>query len=164
MHATTLAKPAFNAKDLVSAITLNKGVDKLSCKLTPAQWDSLTQFMQPFALAQGEILFKQGSTTRDLYFLESGTLLVHKEAVDGGRPYIAMLSAGAVIGEGSFFSHSARTATVETSSRVVLWRLTPLRFMEMTNRMPAVALQFTMGLAGVMAVRLLNEPKRVAIA
>lgn len=165
MHATmTSVSTAFSAKDLITGITTYKGIDKLSCKLTAVQWEHLTQFMQPFALAQGQMLFKQGSATRDLYFLESGTLLVHCEDANSDRIRIAMLSAGSVVGEGSFFSHSARNATVEASSRVALWRLTPLRFAELTNRSPAVALQLTLGLAGVLATRLLNEPKRVAIA
>jgi CRP/FNR family cyclic AMP-dependent transcriptional regulator len=155
---------ASSGHNLVAGIAANKGIDKLSCKLTQAQWDSLIQFLQPFALAQGQMLFKQASATRDLYFVESGTLLVHREDQNHDRVRIAMLGAGSVVGEGSFFSHTARNATVEASSRVALWRLTPQRFAEMSNRVPAVALQLTLGLAGVMASRLHNEPKRIAIA
>jgi CRP-like cAMP-binding protein len=163
MNTSVFAVPASNAKDLIQVITTNKSMDKISCKLTGAQWESMVLFMQPFSLTQGQVLFKQGSSLRDLYFIESGSLLVHREDNES-RIRIAVLGAGSVVGEGSFFSHTARSATVEASTRVSLWRLTPERYAELANRLPAVALQLTMGLAGVLATRLLNEPKRVAIA
>jgi CRP/FNR family cyclic AMP-dependent transcriptional regulator len=163
MNTSVFAVTASGAKDLILGITTNKSIDKLSCKLTGAQWETLVQFMQPFSLTQGQVLFKEGSIQRDLYFIESGCVLVHREDNES-RVRIAMLAAGAVVGEGGFFSHQPRSATVEASGRATLWRLTPERFAELASRHPLLTLQLTIGLAGVLATRLLNEPKRVAIS
>ena len=60
----------------------------------------VSRLMALMMMAQGQMLFKQASATRDLYFVESGTLLVHREDQNHDRVRIAMLGAGSVVGEG----------------------------------------------------------------
>ena len=50
----------------------------------------------------------------------------------------AMLES--VVGEGGFFSHRPRSATVQAAAPSRLWALPALRFTELSNRQPAIAL------------------------
>ena len=63
----------FDVKDLIAAIANATVDDALLLNLTPVQWETLAPFLQPLALASGQVLFKQGAADRTLYFIESGT-------------------------------------------------------------------------------------------
>jgi hypothetical protein len=92
------------------------------------------------------VLFSQGATDRTLYLVESGSLSVHYQD-EKERLRLAIVGAGSVVGEGAFFSHRARSATVQASAPCKLWSLTAIRFTELTNRQPAIALGLAMAAA-----------------
>lgn len=147
---------------LVQAITLSPAEDGLTNTLTPAQWDLLTGYLQPCELAPGEILIKRGTAVdRTVYFVQSGSLSVHYED-DKGRLRLALVGAGGLLGEGAFFSHAPRSATVQAGSPCTLWSLSSLRFAELSNRQPAIALGLTLAMGGVLAKRLANRRRRIA--
>lgn len=162
MNAPLPLNVRFDINGLVQAIAHNHSTDRLNLALTPVQWDIVASYFQPFALAQGQILIEQGSLDRTLYLLESGTLSVHYED-EKGRVRLAIVGPGSAVGEGSFFSHLPRTATVQAASAAKVWCMTPLRFTELANRQPALALEIAMGLGTVLARRLVNKPKRIAV-
>ncbi|MGH6625089.1 MAG: cyclic nucleotide-binding domain-containing protein [Burkholderiaceae bacterium] len=162
MNFSQPASVKFNVHDLIRAITQNSSYDALTCALSGAQWELLISYMQPFALSQGQVLIEQGALDRTLYLVESGTLSVHYEDEDGSMK-LAILNPGSVVGEGAFFSRQPRNASVMGTGPCKLWCLTPLRFTEMANRQPALALELAMGLGGVIAKRLSNRPKRVTV-
>lgn len=118
--------------------------------------------MQPFALSNGRALMAQGPLARSLYSIESGPLSVHDED-EKARVRMALVGPGTVLGEGAFFSHQARSATVQASSDCKLWCLAPMRFLALANRHPPMALELTLAMGGVMAKRLYKRPKRVAV-
>ncbi|HXE21498.1 MAG TPA: cyclic nucleotide-binding domain-containing protein [Rhodoferax sp.] len=156
------ASVKFNIQDLIRAVALDNAYDALHLPLSTAQWDLLGSFLQPFALAQGQVLIEQGAMDRTLYFIESGTLSVHYEDEEG-RMTLAMVGAGSVVGEGAFFSHQARNASAVGSGPCKLWCLTPIRFAELANRQPALALTVALALGEIIAKRMTNKPRRVAI-
>ena len=147
---------------LMDALVLNKAHDSLILNLLPVQWEALVLFLQPLTLVQGDILFKQGAMDRTLYFVASGSLSVHFEDTES-RIRLAIVGAGSVVGEGSFFTGSPRSATVQAGSHCTLWSLTPMRFTEMTHRRPELALAVVMGAGAVVAKRLLHSRYRVAV-
>jgi CRP/FNR family cyclic AMP-dependent transcriptional regulator len=99
---------------------------------------------------------------RTLYLIESGSLSVHYED-DKGRVRIAVVEAGSAVGEGAFFSRLPRNATVQAATASKIWCMTPIRFTELTNRQPGVALEIAMGLGSLVSRRLMNRPRRVAV-
>lgn len=160
--APPLVKLGFDIRGLTEAIANCKASDALRCQFSQPNWDILASYMQPFSLNSGQVLIEQGALDRTLYFIESGTLSVHYE--DGKSSiHMALVGPGTVLGEGAFFSHQARSATVQASSPCRLWCLTPIRFLELANRHSPIALELTMGMGAVMAKRLYNQPKRVAV-
>ena len=130
--------------------------------MTAGEWAPLHGYLQPFALAQDQVLIEQGAMDRTLYFVESGTVSVHREDEEG-RMNLALVGAGSVLGEGAFFSTLSRKASAIGSSPCRLWSLTAARFLELTHRQPALALRVTLALGTVLAKRVENSPRRLAI-
>ena len=148
-------------KGLIDAIAQTTAEDSMTNPLTAAQWEVLSSYLLPVVLPAGQVLFSQGATDRTLYLVESGSLSVHYQD-EKERLRLAIVGAGSVVGEGAFFSHRPRSATVQTSAPSKLWALHALRFTELANRQPAVALALTMAVGSVLAKRLGNRKRRVA--
>ena len=151
----------FDVRNLARAVEQNTGAEGLSFRLTAAQWDVLANYMQAFSVQPGQILMELGEQDRTLYFVESGTLSVHCEDAKS-RIRMALVSSGSVVGEGGFFSHLPRRATVQVAGAWVLWRLNPVRFGELVNRQPAIAVEVLLGLGMVQGRRLIDRARRIA--
>jgi CRP/FNR family cyclic AMP-dependent transcriptional regulator len=162
MNAPFASHDKPNIAALLQAIASNPNDPTLSHLLTPAQWAVLGGYMQASDLAPGQVLISQGAEDRSLYFVESGMLTVHFEDA-GGKIHLAAVGAGSVVGEGGFFSYLARSATVQAGSACKLWSLTPMRFSELSNRQPQVALALAMALGAIMAKRVVSNRRRIAV-
>ena len=161
MHFPPAPPSPSDLHQLVQAITHNPAEDTLTNSLTAAQWELLTGYLQLCVLVPGEILITCGAVDRAVYFVESGSLSVHFED-DKGRLKLALVGAGGLLGEGAFFAHGPRSATVQAGSACRVWSLTPIRFAELSNRQPALALGLVMAMGGVLAKRLANRRRRIA--
>lgn len=162
MNAPLLSPIRFDIQGLASAIAHSHASDALRCQFSPPNWDILASYLQPFSVQSGQLLFEKGGHDRTLYFVESGTITVHYED-DKARVRMALVGAGTVLGEGAFFSHQPRNATANASTPCKLWCLTSIRYLELAHRHSPVALELATAMAGVMAKRLYNRPKRVAV-
>lgn len=148
--------------DLAQAMRVSNALDAVPLNLTDAQWVVLGDYLQPVSLGQGQPLIEQGVKDRTVYFVESGSLTVHYED-HKERMRIAVVNAGSLLGEGAFFSHLPRSASVMAGSHSRLWCMTPLRFRELSQRHPAIALDLCVAMSAVMARRMYHRPKRVAV-
>jgi len=157
---TPAAKPDIHGLDV--AMRTSTALDAVPLHLNEAQWLKVADYLQPVALKQGHVLIEQGVKNRTVYFIESGSLTVHYED-SKERVRIAMVGPGSLLGEGAFFSHLPRSATVNAGSDCRLWCLTPLRFRELGTRFPDLALELTLAMSAVLARRMYNRPKRVAV-
>ena len=162
MNAPLRLPIRFDVQGLIKAIAQNESADVFKPQLTPAQWDLLATYMQPFALNNGQVLIEQNASDRTVYVVEAGNLTVHYED-DKGRLRLAVVGRGSAVGEGEFFTRQPRNATVQAASPCKIWSLTPIRFTELTNRQPNIALEVAMALGSLVSRRLANRPKRVAV-
>jgi CRP/FNR family cyclic AMP-dependent transcriptional regulator len=162
MNAPLRTPIQFDVQGLVRAIQQNETNDVFKPALSPTQWDILASYMQPFALMQGQVLIEQHASDRTVYIVESGTLTVHYED-EKKRLRLAVVGPGSAVGEGAFFARSPRSATVQAASPCKIWSLTPIRFTELGNRQPNIALELAMGFGSLVSRRLANRPKRVAV-
>ncbi|MGM9424742.1 Crp/Fnr family transcriptional regulator [Hydrogenophaga sp. MI9] len=162
MNAALPAAARFDVMDLAQAMRSSSALDAVPLNLTDAQWSVLGDYLQPVSLGQGQTLIEQGVKDRTVYFVESGSLTVHYED-HKERMRIAMVNAGSLLGEGAFFSHLPRSASVMAGSHSRLWCLTPLRFRELSQRHPAIALDLCVAMSAVMARRMYHRPKRMAV-
>lgn len=161
MNLPSPVAPKVDLRGLLDAIALASADDSMTNPLAPAQWDILSSYLLPVVLPAGQVLFSQGSNDRTLYLVESGSLSVHYQD-EKERLRLAIVGAGSVVGEGAFFSHRSRSATVQASAPSRLWSLTAIRFTELSNRQPAIALGIAMAAGSVLAKRLSNRRRRVA--
>jgi CRP/FNR family transcriptional regulator, cyclic AMP receptor protein len=153
---------AHDVKGLIDAIARNPADDAFSKAVTPGQWEAMAPFLQPFTLVQNQMLIAQGSMDRTLYFLESGSLSVHYED-EVGRVHLAIVNAGTAVGEGGFFAQLPRNATVQAVGECKLWNLTYLRFVDMSQKLPRVALALAMALGALISRRMTDRRKRVSV-
>lgn len=149
-------------QELCRAIAQNTSYDAFAPVFTPPQWETLVGYLQAIDLPPGQVLIDQGAQDRSVFFIESGALSVHVIG-DKGQMQLAILNPGSVVGEGSFFSRLPRSANVVATGPARVWRMTPIRFAEMSNRQPNLALELVMALGAVIAKRMVNKPKRVAV-
>ena len=162
MNAPLRSPIRFDVQGLVHASAHNQTLDAFHPALTSRQWELLGTYLQPFALQQGQILIEKNASDRTVYFVETGKLTVHYED-DKGRLRLTSVDPGSAVGEGAFFSRNPRNATVQAASAAKIWSLTPIRFTELTNRQPQLAVEVALGLGALVARRVANRPKRVAI-
>ena len=162
MNAALRTPIRFDVQGLVHATAHNQSLDAFHPTFTSKQWELLGTYLQPFAVQQGQVLIEQNSSDRTVYFVETGQLTVHYED-DKGRLRLATVEPGSAVGEGAFFSRNPRQATVQAASVSKIWSLTPIRFTELTNRQPELALEVAMALGALVSRRLANRPKRVAV-
>jgi len=147
---------------LARSVTQNTSDDAFTPILNRQQWDILGSYMRFFELAAGSPLIDKGEIDRTLFFVESGSLSVHVMN-NAGQLRMIVLTPGAVVGEGAFFSWLPRGATVTAKEACRIWSMTAIRFLDMTQHHPALALTITLALGGVIARRMANGPKRVAV-
>jgi len=152
----------FDIKALAQACSHNSSADVFRPTLSPEQWGLLASYLQPLMARQGQVLIQQNGNDRTVYFIEQGTLTVHFEDATG-KIRLASVEAGSAVGEGAFFSRQPRNATVQAAAACRLWTLTPMRFAELSNRQPAIALEVALGLGALVSRRLTLKPRRVAV-
>lgn len=160
MNTPAPASPQFEIAALIEATAQDASGDVFQPALSPSHWKVLASYLQPLAVRKGQVLIQQNATDRTVYLIESGTLTVHYED-QGGRIRLASVGPGSAVGEGAFFSRQPRNATVQAASDCKLWSLTPMRFSELRNRQPEIAVDVAMALGTLVSRRLAN--RRVAI-
>lgn len=162
MNAPLRTPIQFDVRGLVHATAQNQSGDAFHPAFTAKQWELLGTYLQPFAIQPGQVLIEQNASDRTVYFVEEGKLTVHYED-DRKRLRLASVEAGSAVGEGAFFSRNPRAATVQAASACKIWSLTPIRFTELSNRQPQLALEIAMALGSLVSRRLANRPRRVAV-
>ena len=152
----------FNIQMLAQAVGDCDASDGLKCQLSVPCWTTLGAFMQPFPMSKGQILIEQGARDRTLYFVESGHLSAHAED-EHANVRMALVGAGTVLGEGSFFTSRPRMATVYAASPCKMWCLSAGRFKDLSRLHSPIALELTLAMGSVMAKRLSAAPKQAAV-
>lgn len=162
MNTPTSSDVQFDIHGLMRATAANESPDVFRPALQTGQWELFGSYLQPLAVRQGQVLIQQNGSDRTVYLVESGTLTVHYED-EQRRIRLASVESGSAVGEGAFFSRQPRNATVQAATPCRLWSMTPMRFAELSNRQPQIALEVTMALGALVSRRLANRPKRIAV-
>lgn len=140
--------------ELVHAIQTLNAEDAFRPRLNAEQWRTLGAYLTEHNIRAGDMLIKQGETDRTVYFLGQGSLQVFATGGPPGSNRIAILRAGAMVGEPGLFVEGPRTANVEAMTPAVVWALRGPRLEELGQRSPGIALEVVRAAAGVMAIRM----------
>lgn len=159
-------------QNLVQAINSLNAEDAFKPRLTPEQWRLVQGYLSLNELRSGDLLAKQDDVDRTVFFLEEGSLQVFRDAppmvVAGQAPTrtrIAILRAGAIVGEAGLFGHVPRLAHVEAMTTCKIWALMPTRWDEMVLRQPALAVEVLRAAGMTYAARMrMNLKNQVAFS
>jgi CRP/FNR family transcriptional regulator, cyclic AMP receptor protein len=147
-------KLALDITPLVLAVEALPDDDAFKARLSAQQWQQLAAVLERRQLEPGDLLMRRGDVEARAYFVESGRLQVF---VTGGPPHshrMAMLGAGALLGEPVLFSPAPRMAHVEAVSSAVLWSLAAHRLHDLAAHAPLLVVEVLRAAGGVMAARM----------
>jgi sulfate permease, SulP family len=121
----------------------------------------LKKYLERVEIPASAVLFTQGETSRDLYFIESGRIAVTLDLDDGTRRRLRSMSAGTIIGEMSFYLGTPRSGTIVAERPCVLHKLSAkaLNRIESENRELAFAIHKF--IVHVLAERLAHANERL---
>ena len=145
---------------LVQAIGTLNAYDAFRPRFSPDNWRVLGSYLIRRDLKSGDVLIYQGDSDRGMYFLESGTLQVYVRGTATQNAKIALLRAGAIVGEPSLFGDTTRMAQVDAISPSVLWALSRPRLEEMLASQPELAYEILRASGAVMAERMRGTLER----
>lgn len=140
--------------ELVRAVQTMNADDSFRARLSFDQWRTLAPYLGRHEIRAGDLLIKQGDADRSMYFLGQGTMQIFVTGGPLGSNRVAILRAGAVVGEPGLFGDSPRMANVEAMTPCVVWALRGPRMEELAQRSPALALEILRAAGAVMAVRM----------
>jgi SulP family sulfate permease len=120
----------------------------------------LLPYFERVEIAAGGTLIKEGASSDDMYFVESGRAAVII-AGSGGSLRLAQIAAGAIVGEVAFFLGRSRTASVVAEDTLIAWRFTRARLRQIEAERPATAFRLHEGLAAILANRLASTNRLV---
>ncbi|RZL09970.1 MAG: cyclic nucleotide-binding domain-containing protein [Rubrivivax sp.] len=149
-----------DATELVQAIQTLNAEDSFRPRLDAQQWRAFCQYLTRHELRSGDLLIKQGDHDRTVYFLGQGSLQVFVTGGAPGSSRIAILRAGAVLGEPGLFADGPRMANVEAMTPCVVWALRLPRFEELAARVPQVAVEVVRAAGALMAQRMRANMQR----
>ena len=85
---------------------------------------------------KGELLFKEGDNSKDLYIIQNGIVKIFKEA-DGKKLPIALVHSGQFIGELSFFDGKPRSASAEAATDLKVIKLDQAKIEREVRKLPS---------------------------
>lgn len=112
-------------------------------------------------VSAGEELFRQGDEADALYIVESGELQVRATTPAGEDVILAMLGAGAVVGEMSLIAGGPRSASVEVISDASIFKLGRESFEQLRAAKRPAAYKIILRLARILGERRRQTDARV---
>ena len=137
--------------ELVKAVQTLNAEDAFRARLTLDNWRTIAPYLARYEIRAGDLLIKQGDADRSMYFLAQGSMQIFMTGGPPGSSKVAILRAGAVVGEPGLFGDTPRMANVEAMTPCVVWALRGPRMEELAQRSPALALELLRAAGAVMA-------------
>ena len=151
--------------ELVKAVQTLNADDAFRARLTLDNWRTIAPYLARYEIRPGDLLIKQGDADRSMYFLAQGSMQIFVTGGPPGSSKVAILRAGAVVGEPGLFGDTPRMANVEAMTPCAVWALRGPRLEELSQRMPALALEILRAAGGVMGARMrANVTRQVPFA
>ncbi|GIX49035.1 MAG: hypothetical protein KatS3mg131_3246 [Candidatus Tectimicrobiota bacterium] len=102
------------------------------------QLRTVTAQLREREAAAGEVIFRQGDRSAELYLIVSGKVLIQHESNSGTHP-LATLTAGDFFGDMAIFEDRPRSATALAVEPCLLLMLSPERFRQIIVQEPDIA-------------------------
>ncbi len=125
----------------------------------PAYVEKLMNYFERKEIIAGYYLMRQGEPPTGLYIIESGQMTVQLEPADGKVVRLRTMGAGSIVGElGLYLGHRA-SASVLTTQRSSIYRLSTEALRQMEETDPEIAAVFHKFIVCLLGERLTNTNK-----
>jgi len=122
---------------------------------------ALIEYLQLLTIPEGEFLFRQGSPSDGLYFLESGQLSVILELPNGKTIRRRTYISGTVIGEMGLYTKALRSASIVAEKLSHLYHFSNKSFEAMIADNPQLAASFHSSIVNLLAERLKSSEDEI---
>lgn len=123
--------------------------------MSDAERAVVTEALERYAYRKGDIVFREGATSNELYIIAKGAASVRLRLAGTERETrLITFAPGTVFGELALLDQEARSATVEADEELVCYVLTRTRFESITARHPEVAIKLLINLGRELSSRL----------
>ena len=113
------------------------------------------------AYQPGDALIRQGATSDDILFIESGRVAIMLELPNGQSVRLKSMGAGLVVGEVAFYLGVPRSASVTAVEPTVAYRLTGEHLRAMQHADPRLAIVFHEHMARTLSMKLVETNRLV---
>lgn len=136
--------------------------DQLAARLGDmTKAEMLLRYLEVMDCAAGETVIRQGDSTTDVYFIESGHLSAVLD-IGGKTLRLRKFGPGALFGEMAVYLGERRTASVVADTAARLHRLTPAALARLTAEDPRAEAVFHELMARTMAERIAFQNRQLA--
>jgi SulP family sulfate permease len=123
----------------------------------------LTEFTERVEIQPGEYFIRQGESSNDLFYIESGLVTVEFETAKGEVMRLRSVKSGATLGEIALYLGGVRTASVKAEERSVIHRLSIENLRRMHKEDPALASVMHEWIARSLAERLAENNQMIEV-
>ena len=120
----------------------------LFAHLSDAGLGALAADFFPVEYPKDNILFWHGESSTELYLVRKGKVRIYTTSLDGGETSINIFSTGDIIGEFAAIDRQPRSATAQTITHCLLWRMDADAFVQHLRTIPDMALALNRILVG----------------
>lgn len=104
------------------------------------QLHTITTHVTEHDMQAGEVIFREGDESYELYLIVSGSIEIHKK-IGGVEQHLAALSAGDFFGDMAIFEHRPRSASAVATSAGVILVLRSEHFRQIILQEPAISFE-----------------------
>jgi SulP family sulfate permease len=131
-------------------------------RLDARELEVLAKSVEEKTYSQGDIVFREGDTSRDLYLISEGSASVHLRLPGAqGDTRLTTFSPGTVFGELALLDQQVRSATVEADGPLVCHVLPHEAFERMAQVEPTVAMKVLAGIGRELGNRLRRASRTI---
>ena len=123
---------------------------------------TIAEYCERIAIDAETRLIEANAPVEDIFFIESGDAVVEIAGEDGDPIHIAVVGAGAVVGELAFYLGEPRTGWVVARTDMVVWRFSRQAMGRLASKAPDAALRFHQGIAAMLSRRLVRTNRLVS--
>jgi CRP-like cAMP-binding protein len=152
-HVAQLAASLDDALGAARAKATRYQSGRVLDELTAEQWQVLHEHLDALTVRAGDVLVREGETTRGLYIIAEGEFEVTADTPEHGRRRLRSIGPNTILGEISFVDGEPRTATVSALSEGLAYRLTLEGFARLQEDAPKLASLLMLLLAQILASR-----------
>jgi len=123
--------------------------------------EKLTEYIDEVVYQPGEIIFRAGEESDEMFFVRKGSVKIFLSLTDGSQYHLMTIDRGGVFGDMAFIDREKRSADACAVTETHIYMLSRHEFTELSEKFPEVAGLFYERLASLIVARLRHTDKEL---